>query len=48
MIGTSPVGWASHTQAVAKFMELRGPEVFASGISHQLFIEFRIFVVSLR
>ncbi|KAH8797261.1 hypothetical protein F5884DRAFT_874888 [Xylogone sp. PMI_703] len=44
MLGTSSRAWSSHTQGVSQLMEIHGPQNYASGIGHQLFLGFRIFV----
>ncbi|KIW09949.1 hypothetical protein PV08_11725 [Exophiala spinifera] len=39
--GHNTGGWASHIEGIARLIQLRGPELHVSGLSHRLFLDFR-------
>ncbi|KAL7948800.1 hypothetical protein V8C42DRAFT_312364 [Trichoderma barbatum] len=45
LLGTEHNGWRAHTQCVCKLIHEKGPAAFKTGILHQLFTSFRIFML---
>ncbi|QYT05454.1 Zn(2)-C6 fungal-type domain-containing protein [Trichoderma simmonsii] len=44
LLGTEHNGWSAHTRGVSKLVQEKGPEAFKTGVLHQLFAGFRIFM----
>ncbi|KAK0758285.1 hypothetical protein N5P37_008681 [Trichoderma harzianum] len=45
LLGTEHNGWSAHTRGVCKLVQENGPDAFKSGVLHQLFTGFRIFML---
>ncbi|KAK4078114.1 uncharacterized protein Triagg1_3130 [Trichoderma aggressivum f. europaeum] len=45
LLGTEHNGWSAHTRGVCKLIQEKGPEAFKTGVLHQLFAGFRIFML---
>ncbi|KAG4419038.1 hypothetical protein IFR04_007814 [Cadophora malorum] len=45
LLGTSHDGWSVHVHGIAELIMNRGPAKFSTGIAHQLFTSFRIFML---
>ncbi|KAL7953035.1 hypothetical protein V8C34DRAFT_297959 [Trichoderma compactum] len=45
LLGTEHNGWLAHTRGVCKLVQEKGPEAFKTGVLHQLFTSFRIFML---
>ncbi|KAL7936521.1 hypothetical protein V8C35DRAFT_295733 [Trichoderma chlorosporum] len=45
LLGTEHNVWSAHTQCVCKLIQEKGPEAFKTGVLHQLFTSFRIFML---
>ncbi|KAL7801097.1 hypothetical protein V8C43DRAFT_273283 [Trichoderma afarasin] len=45
LLGTEHNGWSAHTRGVSKLVQEKGPEAFKTGVLHQLFTGFRIFML---
>ncbi|KAL7914001.1 hypothetical protein GGI35DRAFT_439198 [Trichoderma velutinum] len=45
LLGTEHNGWSAHTRGVCKLIQEKGPDAFRTGILHQLFTGFRIFML---
>ncbi|KAL6825768.1 hypothetical protein J3E69DRAFT_334991 [Trichoderma sp. SZMC 28015] len=45
LLGTEHNGWSAHTRGVSKLVQEKGPDAFKTGVLHQLFAGFRIFML---
>ncbi|KAL6699727.1 hypothetical protein J3F84DRAFT_361582 [Trichoderma pleuroticola] len=45
LLGTEHNGWSAHTRGVCELVQEKGPEYFKTGVLHQLFTGFRIFML---
>ncbi|OPB40318.1 hypothetical protein A0O28_0003970 [Trichoderma guizhouense] len=45
LLGTEHNGWSAHTRGVCKLVQEKGPNAFKTGVLHQLFAGFRIFML---
>ncbi|KAL6819156.1 hypothetical protein V8C40DRAFT_252578 [Trichoderma camerunense] len=45
LLGTEHNGWSAHTRGVCKLVQEKGPGAFKTGVLHQLFAGFRIFML---